>query len=142
MIDINIKHYPITKTDQVAELYSEKDGVDVKYVCTTELSDTIADIFYRATPHPTFGNKYFAVLFRDDVPYIAAADQVESLVFGIVENDEGAFEYSRSRHDFKSFKNGNMIDGGRDYIRSSGNVLTCIVRDGSFIRTGVNAHET
>ena len=52
MIDINIKHYPITKTNQVAELYSEKDGVDVKYVCTTELSDTIADIFYRDTPHP------------------------------------------------------------------------------------------
>ena len=60
MIDINIKHYPITKTNQVAELYSEKDGVDVKYVCTTELSDTIADIFYRDTPHPEFGNKYFA----------------------------------------------------------------------------------
>ena len=141
MIDINIAHYPITKTDQVAKLYSEKDGVDVKYVCTTELSDTIADIFYRPTPHPTFGNKYFAVLFRDDVPYIAGADHVEDLVFGIVENDNGAFEYSRSRHDFKSFKNGNMIDGGRDYIRSAGNVLTCVVRDGSFIRTGVNYHD-
>jgi len=141
MIDINIKHYPITKTDQVAELYSEKDGVDVKYVCTTELSDTIADIFYRPTPHPTFGNKYFAILFRDDVPYVAGADQVESLVFGIVENDEGAFEYSRSRHDFKSFNNGNMIDGGRDYIRSSGNVLVCVVRDGSFIRSGVTSDD-
>lgn len=138
MIDINIAHYPITKTDQVAKLYSEKDGVPVKYVCTTEISDVIADIFYRDTPHPKFGNKYFAILFRDDKPYIAGADHIESLVFGVVENDNGAFEYSKSRHDYKRFNNGNMIDGGRDYIRSAGNVLTCVVRNGTFIRTGVN----
>lgn len=142
MIDINIKHYPLTNTNKVAELYSEKDGVDVKYVCTTELSGTIADIFYRPTPHPTFGNKYFAILFRDDVPYIAGADHIEDLIFGVVENDNGNYEYSRSRHDYKSFKNGNMIDGGRDYIRSAGDVLTCIVRDGTLIRTGVNVHES
>lgn len=141
MIDINIVHYPITKTDQVAKLYSEKDGVPVKYVCTTEISDAIADIFYRDTAHPKFGNKYFAILFRDDKPYIAGADHIESLVFGVVENDTGAFEYSQSRHDFKKFNNGNMIDGGRDYIRSAGNVLTCVVRDGAFIRTGTNYYE-
>ena len=141
MTRINIAHYPITKTDQVARLYSEKDGVPVKYVCTTEINNIIADIFYRDTPHPTFGNKYFAILFRDDVPYIAGADHVEDLVFGVVENDNGAFEYSQSRHDHKGFKNGNMIDGGRDYIRSAGDVLICVVRDGVFIRTGVNYYE-
>jgi hypothetical protein len=48
----------------------------------------------------------------------------------MVENDEGALEYSRSRHDYKEFKNGNMIDGGRDYIRSSGKVKVFVVRDG------------
>lgn len=135
---MNIKHYPITNIKKVEELYSEKDGVPVKHVCTTEFGDSIVDIFYRDTPHPKFGNRYFAVLFRDDVPYIANADEVEKLTFGLVQNDDGDMEYSRSRHDYKQFKNGNMIDGGRDYIRSSGKVFVYVVRDGKMVRHGVN----
>ena len=57
---------------------------------------------------------------------------------GLVENDEGNLEYSQYRHDYKSFKNGNMIDGGRDYIRSSGKVFVYVVRDGKMITHGVN----
>ena len=135
---MNIVHYPITNIKKVEELYSEKDGVPVKHVCTTEFGDSIVDIFYRDTPHPKFGNRYFAVLFRDNVPYIANADEVEKLTFGLVQNDDGDMEYSRSRHDYKKFKNGNMIDGGRDYIRSCGRVFVYVVRDGKMIRHGVN----
>lgn len=135
---MNIVHYPITNIKKVEELYSEKDGVPVKHVCTTEFGDSIVDIFYRDTPHPKFGNRYFAVLFRDNVPYIANADEVEKLTFGLVQNDNGDMEYSRSRHDYKKFKNGNMIDGGRDYIRSCGRVFVYVVRDGKMIRHGVN----
>ena len=136
---MNIKHYPITNTAKVERLYSEKDGVPINHVCTTEFQDgMIADIFYRSTPHPEFGNRYFAILFRDDVPYIANADGVENLTFGMVENDEEQLEYSRSRHDYKSFKNGNMIDGGRDYIRSShSGVKIFVVRDGKMVHYGV-----
>jgi hypothetical protein len=128
-----IKHRPLTNTSQVEKLYSEKDGVPVKHVCTTEFRDFVADVFYRETPHPEFGNKYFAVLFRDDVPYIANADQIENFTFGMVENDDGQLEYSQSRHYYKSFENGNMIDGGRDYIRSSGKVKVFVVKDGKMI---------
>ena len=135
---MNIKHYPITNISQVEKFYSEKDGVSVKHVCTTEFNDVIADIFYRPTPHPEFGNKYFAVLFRDGKPYIANADQVENLTFGMVENDEGNLEYSQDRHDYKSFKNVNMIDGGRDYIRSSGKVKVFVVRNGRMKYYGAN----
>ena len=135
---MNIKHYPITNINKVEELYSEKDGVPVKHVCSTEFGDSIVDVFYRDTPHPKFGNRYFAVLFRDNVPYIANADEVEKLTFGLVQNDNGDMEYSRSRHDYKEFKNGNMIDGGRDYIRSCGKVFVYVVRDGKMIRHGVN----
>ena len=142
---MNIVHYPITNISQVEKLYSEKDGVSVKHVCTTEFADgIIADVFYRDTPHPKFGNRYFALFFRIntnrqyDQLVIANADQVENLTFGMVENDEGNLEYSRSRHDYKQFKNGNMIDGGRDYIRSSGKVFVYVVRDGKMIRHGVN----
>ena len=137
---MNIKHYPITNISQVEKLYSEKDGVPVKYVCSTEFHDAIADVFYRDTPHPEFGNKYFALLFRGDKLYVANADEVENLTFGIVENDEGNLEYSRSRHDYKRFDNGNMIDGGRDYIRSSGKVRVFVVRDGVMKYYGAN-HE-
>lgn len=131
---MNIKHYPITNITQVEQLYSEKDRVAVTYICTTELSNGyIGDIFYRDTPHPKFGNKYFALFFRDDKLYIANADEVEDLTFGVVENDERNLEYSQHRHDYKSFKNGNMIDGGRDYIRSSGKVKVFVVRNGQMI---------
>ena len=139
---MNIKHYPITNIQKVEQLYSEKDGVPVKHVCSTEFSDgIIADVFYRATSHPKFGNKYFAILFRDDKPYIANADRVEDLTFGMVENDDGDLEYSRSRHDYKSFKNGNMVDGGRDYIRSNGKVLVFVVRDGIMKHYGTDTNE-
>jgi hypothetical protein len=138
-----IKHYPITDIKLVEDFYSKKDGVPVKHVCTTEFADNIvADVFYRETPHPKFGNKYFAVLFRDDKPYIANADRVEDLTFGMVENDNENLEYSRSRHDYKQFKNGNMIDGGRGYIRSSGNVKVFVVRDGVMKHYGVNENDS
>lgn len=135
---MNIVHYPISNIKKVEELYSDKDGVPVKHVCTTEFGDSIVDVFYRDTPHPKFGNRYFAVLFRNNVPYIANADEVEKLTFGLVQNDNGDMEYSRSRHDYKQFKNGNMIDGGRDYIRSCGRVFVYVVRDGKMVRHGVN----
>jgi len=32
---MNIKHYPLFNTEEVCKVYSEKDGVDVRYVCTT-----------------------------------------------------------------------------------------------------------
>ena len=133
-----IKHCPITDTDKVCRLYSEKDGVAIKHVCTTEFNNAIADVFYRETPHPKFGNKYFAILFRNDKPYISNADRVEDMTFGMVTNDDGDLEYSRSRHDYKTFKNGNMIDGGRDYIRSSGKVKVFVLRDGVMKSFGVN----
>lgn len=135
---MQIKHYPITNIAVAEKLYSEKDGVPVKHVCTTEFHDAIADVFYRDTPHPKFGNKYFALLFRGDKLYVANADGVENLTFGMVENDEGNLEYSQSRHDYKSFDNGNMIDGGRDYIRSSGKVRVFVVRDGVMKHYGAN----
>ena len=129
----NIKHNPVFDTDKVCELYSKKDGVPVTYVCTSALSEeTIArDIFYRETPHPQFGNRYFA-LFYDDYGrvMITNADAIEGKEFGLVSDDDGNLQYSEHRHACKSFKNGNMIDGGRAYIRSSGSVVHGQVKNG------------
>ena len=134
---MTIKHFPITKTDKVCELYSEKDGVPISYVCTTDfnISDRPVDIFYRETAHPQFGNKYFGIApdYESDNFVIFNADKVEDFTFGMVEDDDGNMQYSRSHHDYKSFKNGNMIDGGRQYIRSSLNSKVYIVRNGNMI---------
>ena len=124
MSTMKVKHNPTVDIEKVCEIYSKRDGVPIKYVCTTDLrsSDAPVDIFYRSTPHPQFRNNYFG-LFIDNMSndlMIIDADMVEDLEFGLVENDDGLWEYSESHHTFKSFKNGNMIDGGRQYIRSSG----------------------
>ena len=136
---MNIKHHPQFNTEEVCKLYSEKDGVDVQYVCTTDLkaSDCPVDVFYRETPHPEFGNRYFGLYYDGyrDATMITNADIVETLVFGMVENDEGELEYSESHHDYKQFENGKMIDGGRQYIRSSPGAVVLKVKDGEFVKS-------
>ena len=130
-----IKHFPITKTDKVIEHFSKKDGVPITYVCTTELryDDAPEDIYYRETPHPEFGNRYFSIRVYGNQVYIANADAVEDKIFGTVEDDNGDLQYSQFRHECKTFKNGNMIDGGRQYVRSSPNVKIYVVRDGKMV---------
>jgi len=134
---MTIKHNPVFDTKKIAELYSKKDGVPVKYVCTTDIthSDMPVDVFYRETPHPEFGNRYFGLLYDHmGGVLITNADRVEELEFGMVVNDEGDWEYSQSHHDYKSFDNGSMIDGGRQYIRSSGHHVVWQLKEGEFIK--------
>ena len=130
---MNIQHEPMFDTAEVEKIYSEKDGVDVKYVCTTDLqaSDVPVDVFYRATPHPQFGNRYFGLYreFRGHL-MITNADIVEELEFGMIEHD-GKYYYSQSHHDYKTVGD-KMIDGGRAYIRSSGGATVMRITNGKF----------
>lgn len=137
-VDI-IKHHPYLDTDKVEELYSNKDGVPIKYVCTSgrDQSATAGDIFFRDTPHPEFSNRYF-VLFSDNGLRIAAADWVENELFDMIEGPDG-WEYSQHRHDFRRVGK-NAIDGGRAYLRLSfmdgvtkPKVRRFNVKDGEFI---------
>ena len=133
-----IKHEPLFDTNKVCELYSKKDGVPVTYVCTSALGhETQAmDIFYRKTPHPEFGNRYFGLYhnyFSGGI-VIANADKIEQAEFGLVEDDAGDLQYSAHRHDYKLFENGNMIDGGRAYIKSSMcEIKHYVVRNGEMV---------
>jgi hypothetical protein len=120
---MDIKHPNVFDKEKVESLYTEKDGVPVKYVCTTDLkaSDVPVDIFYRATPHPEFGNCYFG-LYNDrmnDRMMICNADIVEDFEFGMIKGKDNNWYYSCSHHDC-IFIDGKMIDGGRKYIRSTG----------------------
>jgi hypothetical protein len=131
---MNIQHEPLFDTAKVEAHYTEKDGVEVRYVCTTDLtaSDCPVDVYYRATPHPEFGNHYFGLYYdtiRDHL-MICNADKVEELEFGMIEVD-GKYYYSQSHHDYKVVE-GKMIDGGRAYIRSSGGAVSMRVKAGKF----------
>jgi len=133
---MNIHHSPLFDTAKVEATYTEKDGVDVKYVCTTDLraSDVPVDVYYRATPHPEFGNRYFG-LYYDHVrghTMITNADIVESLEFGMVVGPDKRYYYSQSHHDYKELENGAMIDGGRAYVRSNKGAIMMFVKDGKF----------
>ena len=132
---MSIKHNPIFDTAKVEQLYTEKDGVDVRYVCTSALGGEARamDIFYRETPHPEFGNRYFG-LVTDETNriMITNADRIEGVEFAMIEDSKGNLHYSAHRHDCKMI-DGKMVDGGRAYIRSSGNVVIYKVRDGKFV---------
>lgn len=129
---MKIKHNPMTDTEVACVVYTKKDGVPIKYVCTTALNGGVSpvDVFYRETPHPDFGNRYFGI----GLGSICNADIVESLSFALVEGDDGCLRYSEERHDCKVFRNGNMIDGGRAYTRFSGVVHEYRVKDGGMRR--------
>ena len=137
-----IKHEPLFDTDKVCEHYTQKEGVPVNYVCTSALGDEAQamDIFFRETPHPEFGNRYFG-LYRNAMSgnlMITNADRIESVEFGLVEDDTGDLQYSAHRHDYKRFENGNMIDGGRAYIRCAANkVKHYVVRNGEMVEVEV-----
>lgn len=130
------RHAPQFDTEKIIEIYEKKDGVPVKYVCTTDLknSDVPFDIFYRATPHPTFGNRYFGLFIHPvtkDV-MIGNADMVEELNFDMIRDNDGEYWYSQSHHDCL-FIDGGMIDGGRNYTRASGKIFSFKVKDGEFV---------
>ena len=140
---MNIKHHPIFDTKRVCELYSQKDGVPVTYVCTSapNLNATYAaDIFYREAPHPDFGNRYFG-LYRnthfaaDGMIMITNADKIEDAEFGMLEGPDG-WEYSQHRHDYRMVGEC-AVDGGRAYFKRVGNLSAPVkyfaVKDGKFV---------
>ena len=131
---MNIKHHPRFDIKKVIKHYEEKDKVAISYCCTSELtiSDTPIDIFYRSTPHPEFGNRYFGLFSYDGNVMIIDADVVETLDFGMITDKEGTYHYSECRHDYKEI-DGQMIDGGRAYIRCSTGYELFKVKDGVFV---------
>ena len=137
---MNIKHEPLFETEKVVKHYEEKDGVPIKYVCTSALGsqEFATDVFYRETPHPEFGNRYFA-LYRGMYAagaqiMITNADIIETLEFAMLQDEDGVFHYSAHRHDFKVVGN-DIIDGGRAYtlVSVGAEVTVFKVKDGEFV---------
>ena len=122
---MNINHSPLFDTAKIEAHYSEKDGVPVKYVCTSATNEhaaNAADIFYRAEPHPEFGNRYFG-LYHDHMRghmMITNAYTIEAFDFGMIEGPEG-WEYSQHRHDYRQVGDC-AVDGGRAYFKRVGDL--------------------
>ena len=125
---MNIKHRPLFDTARAEKLYSDKDGITVKYVCTSAIGSEARamDIFYRETPHPEFGNRYFGLYWHRlhfELPaqmMITNADKIEDAEFGMIEGAEG-WEYSQHRHDYRSVGDC-AVDGGRAYFKRVGDL--------------------
>ena len=135
---MNIQHEPFYKQsiDTITKHYGGT------YVCTTDLynSDMPVDVFYTGPePHEKFGNRYYGLFHDPDKGgMICNADYVEKLTFGMILDDEGTYHYSQSHHDYKVIGE-QMIDGGRQYIRSGAHPVTVFsVKDGEFIKVEDN----
>lgn len=132
VIQNNITMFTIFDIHTVEELFSKRDGVPIKYVCSTGFGEEIysSDIFFRETPHPEFGNRYFRLIRHGESVYVGNADAVEDLNIIAIKKGE-TWLFSQHRHHFVE-GDGGCIDGGRAYTRIIGNPETTLlkVKDG------------
>jgi len=134
-----IKHYPILNIKDIEKHYTEKDGVLIKYVCTSSINSgaTFAyDIFYRNSPHPKFGNRYFGISVINKIAYITNADSIEGLDFYMIKDNNDDYHYSQHRHHCIDV-DGFILDGGRAYCRTSAmsaKIELFKIKNGNFIQ--------
>ena len=86
-------------------------------------SEVPAALFYQPNPNTELGHtNLFAIFFHMDQMYIAGGDNsFDEPISGIIA-DDGEVIYSRYRHDYRTSTDGSVsIDGGRDYLKFSGN---------------------
>lgn len=130
---MEFNHVPQFNIEKAIKYYEKRDGVSITYVCTSDLtsSDVPMDIFYRSTPHPQFGNKYFGLFVHpfSGNTMITNADKIEDFIFDMIKDKDGKFHYSQSHHDCV-FVDDKLIDGGRAYTRSSGFTYQFKVKNG------------
>lgn len=126
-----LKESSIKKTE---ELYGAKY---MGYWCTKRLNgeswnDNPVDVFYQPNPDTEKGHKhYFGLFVQNGALYITDATSAFSEPITGIETDDGEVIVSRYRHDYVE-KDKYMIDGGRDYLRTSG---------GPFVRIRVEGPE-
>lgn len=82
-------------------------------------NESPVDVFYQPNPDTSKGHThYFGMFMRDSSVYITEASTAFSDPISGILTDDGEVIVSRYRHDYVS-KGNYMIDGGRDYTRSS-----------------------
>jgi len=93
-------------------------------------NESPVDVFYVENPDTSKGHtNYFGMFVRDESVYITEASTAFSDPISGIPTDDGEVIVSRYRHDCVT-KDGRMIDGGRDYVRSSMHPTVRITVDG------------
>ena len=115
------------------ELYGAKY---MGYWCTKRLNgeswnDNPVDVFYQPNPDIEKGHKhYFGLFIQNGSLYITDATSAFSDPIMGIETNDGEVIVSRFRHDYVE-KDEYMIDGGRDYFRTSGGPVVQVRVEGS-----------
>lgn len=138
---------PTTLSYRKSELPIDIDAVEKHYSATyvgdfcvkdangQYVTDTAA-VFWQAEPPVEGYSNYLALFVRGKTLYVTSgASAVEKPITGIVA-DDGEIVYSRHRWDNRRSADGSVtIDGGRDYIKTSGhfNRLVKLVVNGPTI---------
>jgi hypothetical protein len=92
-------------------------------------SDTPVDVFYQPNADASKGHSNYFGMFRPykgQVMITDAASAFSEPITGLL-TDDGEVIVSRYRHDCV-VKGSYMIDGGRDYLRTSGNADSALVK--------------
>ncbi len=138
-------------SDGIATTEQKYGAVYMGFWCTKNpgggWNESPVDVFYQPNPDVSLGHKsYFGILKRSepitgkDRVYICDATSAFSEPIKGVICGDGEVLVSRYRHDFQT-KGNCMIDGGRDYTRSSwpANYATVLIEGDKFIITEDNA---
>ncbi len=93
------------------------------------------DVFYQPNPDVSKGHTHYFGMYiseRGDLMISNAESAFSEPIAGIL-TESGEVIVSRYRHDYVQ-KDGQVIDGGRDYVRSSGGKFVNItMKDGVFV---------
>ena len=109
--------------DSIKKVEELRGAKYMGYWCTKRPSgswkESPVDVFYQPNPDTEKGHShYFGLFFQDDTLFITnAASAFSDPIVGIKTDDDEVI-VSRYRHDYVE-KDQHMIDGGRDYTRSS-----------------------
>lgn len=123
----------------VSKVQALKDATHLGHWCIKQTfggwAESPVDVFHVSNPDTSKGHtNYFGLFYRGDKLFICEASTAFSEPITGVLADDGEVIVSRYRHDFQQRK-GVMIDGGRDYIRSSSPVqLVKVIVEGSVFR--------
>jgi len=93
------------------------------------------DVFYQPNPDISKGHSHYFGMHINDRGYVMISNAESAFsepITGML-TENGEVIVSRFRHDYVE-KDGNMIDGGRDYLRSSGGKFVNVtVKNGEFV---------
>lgn len=123
------------KADGIRKIEERYGAKYMGYWCTRNSrggwNERPVDVFYHPKPKTELGHThYFGMFIQEDVVYITnAASAFSEPLTGALCSD-GEVIISRYVHDYIE-KNGVMIDGGRDYVRSTTGKLVRVTVEGS-----------